>query len=122
MVNKVLATLAYEIGYTVGDTSTSFLARVKDYLNDRNDDAIFRSGATIWTLASLARLNDTDIPTLGLGEVIKSGAMADAYDAKRQFQKAAKYEQKFEYKLGSFIMTQPATLINASVGRYEAYD
>lgn len=122
MVNKVLATLAYEIGWKVGDTSTAFLDRVKDFLNDRNDDAIMRTGATIWTIASLARLSDTDIPTLGLGEVIKDGATADAYDQKRQFQKAAKYEQKYEYRLGTYVTTQPWTLINASVGRYEAYD
>ena len=122
MVNKVLATLAYEAGFLVGDTSTSFLARIKDFLTDRNDDAIFRSGATIWSIASTARLGDTDIPTLGLGEVIKDGAIADAYDAKRQFNKASKYEMKYEYKLGSFIINQPWTLINASVSRYEAYD
>lgn len=122
MVNKVLATLAYEVGFKVGDTSPTFLARVKDFLNDRNDDAIFRSGATIWSIASTARLGDTDIPTLGLGEVIKEGALADAWDAKRQYNKAAKHDLKYEYKLGSFIITQPATLINASVSRYEAYD
>ena len=122
MVNKVLATLAYEAGFLVGDTSTSFLARIKDFLNDRNDDAVFRSGATIWTLATTPRLGDADIPTLGLGEVIKDGAIADAYDAKRQFNKASKYEMKYEYKLGSFIINQPWTLINASVSRYEAYD
>jgi hypothetical protein len=122
MVNKVLATLSYEVGFMVGDTSTTFLARIKDFLNDRNDDAIFRSGATIWSIASTARLGDTDIPTLGLGEVIKVGAISDAYDAKRQPQKAAKFLQAYEYKLGSFIINQPWTLINASVGRYEAYD
>ena len=122
MVNKCIATLAYEVGYLVGDTTTSFLARIKDFLNDRNDDAVFRSGATIWAIASTARLGDSDIPTLGLGEVIKAGATADAYDNKRQFQKSAKYLQTYEYKLGSFIISGNPQLICASVSRYEAYD
>lgn len=122
MVNKVIATLAYEIAYKVGDTTSAFLARIKDYLNDRYDDCLFRSGSTIWAISSTARLTDADIPTLGLGEVIKDGATADAYDAKRQFNKASKYEQKYEYRLGSFIITQPWTLICASVDRYAAED
>lgn len=122
MVNKVIATLAYEVGFKVGDTSVSFLARIKDFLNDRNDDVLFRSCATLWAIASTARLGDTDIPTLGLGEVIKEGATADAYDAKRQFQKAAKYEQKYEYKLGSFVIAGNPNLIVASVDRYAAAD
>jgi len=122
MVNKCLATLSYEVGFLVGDTSTTFLARIKDFLNDRYDDVLFRSGSTIWSLVSTGRLTDASIPTLGLGEVIKDGATANAYDAKRQFGKSAKYEQKYEYRLGNFIISQPWTLICASVDRYAAED
>jgi hypothetical protein len=122
MVNKVLATLAYEVAFKTGDTTTAFIARIKDFLNDRNDDAILRSGATAWTTASLARLGDTDIPTLGLGEVIKEGALADAWDAKRQYGKSQKHEMKFERKLGNYIMSGDFNRINASVGRYDYHE
>ena len=122
MVNKVLATLAYESAFVVGDTSTFFIARVKDFLNDRYDDCLVRIGATAWTTASTARLGDSDIPLLGLGEVIKMGAMADAYAQKRQGQKSAGYEQKYEYKLGTYIMSGDFNRFNCSVGRYDAAD
>ena len=35
MLNKVLASLAFEVAQTVGDTSSSFLTKVKIFLNDR---------------------------------------------------------------------------------------
>jgi hypothetical protein len=122
MHNKVLATLAYEVSYRVGDTSASFIAKVKDFLNDRYDDVMLRSAATIWTNASTARLGDTDIPTLGLGEVIKEGAIADAWDAKRQFAKSTKFEAKFEFKLANFIISEPFTRFNISIGRYDYHE
>lgn len=122
MVNKCLATIAYEVSYRVGDTTTAFLARIKDFLNDRYDDALMRTQATQWTMASMARLGDSDIPQLGLGEVIKEGATADAWDSKRQYGKSQKHESKFEWKLANFIIAGDWQQINASFSRYAAHE
>jgi len=118
MQNMALASIASEIGGRIGDTSTTFLAKIKLYLNDRYDNALMRSQATAWTIASTAALADGGIPTLGLGKVIREGATADAYDAKRQFKKAAKFEKKYEYELANYIISGDSNLLNASFSRY----
>ena len=123
MQNIALASLAYEVGDKVGDPSTAFTTRVKTWLNERYDDAYMRGAfATTWSLASSAPLGDADIPLLGLGLVIKTGAIADAWDAKRQFTKAAKYETKYEFALGNFIISKPWTQVLASFSRYEYHE
>jgi hypothetical protein len=122
MQSIALASIAYEVGYKVGDTSSIFLSRVKAYLNDRYDDCLMRTQATMWSISSTASLADAAIPQLGLGRVIADGATADAYDAKRQFQKAAKYEQKYQWELANFVISQPWTQINASFSRYDFHE
>lgn len=122
MLNQALASLAFEVGDLVGDTSTAFLTRAKRYLNNRYDDVLLRSGATMWTGASTAELGDTDIPTLGLGKVIREGATADAYYAKRQFQKAQTFEQKYEFALANYIISGDYNLFNISMVRHGDYD
>ena len=116
-----LASLAYEVADRVGDTSTTFLTRVKRYLNDRYDDALMRSGISMWTMASTAALGDSDIPILGLGKVIKEGGIADAWDAKRQFAKSAVHENKYEFALANYIISQDYTQFLISMSRYGYY-
>ena len=118
MINTALASTAYEIGAKIGYTDSTFLTKVKTYLNDRYDDALMRSGATMWTMASMAALGDGDVPTLGLGKVIKAGATADAYEDKKQFSKSAKFEQKYEVALANFIISGDYNRFLASFGRY----
>lgn len=121
MQNIALASLAYEIGEDVGDTTTTFMTKVKRYLNDRYDDALMRSGATMWTGASLSALGDSAYPTLGLGKVIKQGAIADAWYSKRQYQKANVFEQKYEYALANFIISGDYNTFNISMCRHGDY-
>ena len=113
-----LASLAYEIADDIGDTGTAFQTQIKRYLNKRYSDALYRSGATMWTGASLADLADGGIPVLGLGEVIEEGAMADGLTKKRQYTKAAKFEQKYEFKLANYIIGGDSNRFLGSVGRY----
>jgi hypothetical protein len=121
MQYQALASLAYEVGQNVGDTSTTFLARINGFLNDRYDDALLRSGATSWTGASLSALGDSDIPILGLGKVIKQGATADAWYAKKQYQKATVHDQKYEFALANFVISGDYNTFNISVCRYYDY-
>ena len=121
MQYQALASLAYEVSDFVGDTSTTFLTRVKRFLNDRYDDALMRSGISMWTMASTASLGNTDIPTLGLGKVIKEGAIADAWAVKRQYTKAAVHENKYEFALANYIQSQDYTQFNISMSRYGYY-
>ena len=118
MINKALASISYEIGGLVGDTSSDFMTKVKIYLNDRYSDSLMRTQATMWTMASLGALADSGIPTLGLGEVIKAGATADAYDTKRAFTKSAKYEKKYDFMLSNFIIAGDSNRLLASFSRY----
>lgn len=122
MQAQVLATIAYECGSLVGDTSTSFLAKIKVFLNDRYDDALMRSGATTWAYGSgatySAALGDTSLPILGLGKVIKQGGISDAWAAKRQFNKAAVYDNKYEFALKNFIISGDYQQFNVSLSRY----
>ena len=113
-----LASIAWEVGGLVGDTSSDFLTKIKTYLNNRYSDALMRSCATMWTMASLAALGDSEIPLLGLGEVIREGATADAYETKRQFNKASRYEQKYEFRLANFIISGDYNRLLASFSRY----
>lgn len=113
-----LASLAYEVGDKVGDTSDTFLTRVKRFLNDRYDDALMRSGVTMWIMASTGTLGSSDIPLLGLGKVIKEGGLADAWEAKRQFSKASVYESKYEFALANFVISKDYTQFNISMSRY----
>lgn len=121
MRDLALASLAYEVGDIIGDTSAAFLTRVQRYLNNRYDDAMLRSGATTWTGASLAELSGSDIPVLGLGKVIREGATADGWYAKRQFAKAQTYEQKYEFALANYIISGDYNNFNISMSRYENY-
>ncbi len=121
MQYQALATLAYEVGEMVGDTSTTFLSRVERYLNNRYDDALVRTGATIWSLASSASLGSSEIPMLGIGRIIREGATADAYYAKRQFQKAGVFEQKYEFALSNFVIAGNYNTLNLSTARYDDY-
>jgi hypothetical protein len=121
MQYQALASLAFEVGETVGDTDTGFLTRINRYLNNRYDDALLRSGATTWTGASLASLGAGDIPTLGMGKVIREGATADAFYAKRQFAKAQVFEQKYEFALANFIQSGDYNNFNISMARYDNY-
>lgn len=118
MLNKALASISYEVGEKVGDTSASFLTRINTDLNDRYSDALMRTGATMWSMASLGALGSSDVPLLGLGEVIKAGAIADAYDAKRAFSKSAKYEKKYDFMLGNFIISGDYNRLLVSFSRY----
>ena len=72
----------------------------------------------MWTMASLSALSSSSVPTLGLGEVIKAGATADAYDDKRQFTKSAKYEKKYDFMLGNFIISGDYNQFLTSFSRY----
>lgn len=122
MQSQVLATIAYEVGSLVGDTSASFLTRIKVFLNDRYDDAFMRCNVTQWTNASSAGMGDSDIPYLGLGKVIKQGAISDAFAAKKQFNKAAVYENKYEFALGNFVISGDWQQFNVSLSRYGYLD
>jgi hypothetical protein len=121
MLNIALASLAYEVGGKVGDTSSAFMTKIKRWLNDRYEDALLRSGATMWTGASMAALGDSDVPTLGLGKVIKEGAVANAWEAKRQYENAGVHEQKYELALANYIASGDFNLFNISMARYPAY-
>jgi hypothetical protein len=116
-----LASLAFEVGERVGDTSAAFLTKIKTFLNDRYDDALLRCGATMWSGASLSALGDSDIPLLGLGKVIKEGGIADAWATKRQYNKSTVHEQKYEFALSNYVISQDYTQFNISFSRYEAY-
>lgn len=118
MQYSALASLSYEVGDKIGDTTATFLARVQRWMNDRYDDALMRSGITMWTMASTGTLGSSDMPTLGLGKVIRDGATADALMAKRQYAKAATYETKYETGLANFIISQDFTMFNISMSRY----
>ena len=118
---QALASIAFEVGDEVGDTSTAFLTRIERYLNQRYDDVLLRSGATTWTCASTGTLGSSDIPTLGLGHVIRQGGLADACYAKRQFAKANVFEQKYEFALANFIQSGDYNNFNISMARYEDY-
>lgn len=121
MRNQALASLAAEVGDKVGDTSAAFIARIKIWLNDRYEDALLRSGATMWTGASLAALADSDVPILGLGKVIKQGALAEAWEKKRQYKKAGVHEGKYEFALANYIISGDYNLFNISMSRYPTY-
>jgi len=121
MQYHALASLAFEVGDMVGDTSTAFLTKTKRYLNNRYDDVQLRSGATAWTGASSATLGDSDIPTLGMGKIIREGATADAYYTKRQFQKATTFEQKYEFALANYIISGDYNLFGTSMVRHGDY-
>lgn len=122
MLQRALASIAFEVGDIVGDTSSAFITRVQRFLNNRYSDVLMRSCATMWTMASRASLGSTDIPTLGMGEIIQAGATADAWETKRQFSKAAKYEQKYDFMLGNFIISGDNNRILASFDRYDFHD
>ena len=118
MHNTVLASLAYEVGERVGDTSTAFLTKIKTFLNDRYDDVLLRSCATMWTGASLSALGNSDVPLLGTGKIIKEGAISDAWAAKRQYQKSSVHEGKFNFYLANFIQSGDYQQFNISFSRY----
>lgn len=118
MQYQALASLASEVGDLVGDTSSAFMTKVKNFLNDRYDDALMRSGSTTWTMVSMASLADSGVPLLGLGKVVKEGAIADAWMAKRQYSKAAVHENKYEFALANFIISGDYTQFNVSMSRY----
>ena len=118
MQYSALASLSYEVGDKIGDTSAAFLARVQRWMNDRYDDALMRTGITMWTMASTAALGSADMPTLGLGKVIRDGATADALLAKRQYAKSDTYETKYETGIANFIISQDFTMFNISMSRY----
>ena len=85
MQNTALASIAFEIGDKIGDTTTNFTTRIKTFLNDRYDEVLFKIGATLWCIASTATLGDADIPLLGTGMIIRHGATSDAYEKKTIF-------------------------------------
>jgi hypothetical protein len=118
---QALATIAYEVGDFVGDTSTEFMVKVKRYLNNRYEDALLRCGATMWTGASLGTLGDSDIPLLGLGKVIREGATSDALFQKRQYSKATVHDQKYEFALANYIISGDSNQFNISFCRYPTY-
>ncbi len=118
MLNKALASIAFEIGNKIGDTSSTYLAKVSVYLNERYSDSLMRSGATIWTMASMAELGASGVPVVGLGEVIKAGATADAYEDKRNFLKSAKFEDKYTFALENYIIAGDQNRFLPSFGRY----
>ena len=121
MQYQALASLAFEVGENVGDASAAFLVRVERYLNNRYDDALLRSGATMWSGASSASLASAGIPNLGLGKVIREGATADAWYAKRQFAKAEVFERKYEFGLMNFIISGDYQQFNISMARHGDY-
>lgn len=121
MQYQALASLAYEVGDFVGDSSATFLTKCKRYLNNRYDDVMLRSGATVWSGASTAALGDSEMPTLGMGKVIREGATADAFYFKRQFQKGNVFEQKYEFALANYIISGDQNTLNLSFARYESY-
>ncbi len=118
MQNKALASIAFEIGDKLGDTGSNFLTQVKNFLNERYDDALLKIGATTWSIASTATLGDSDVPLLGLGAIIKHGATSDGYEKKRQFAKAAKSEQKYARSLGDYIISGDPNQFLPSFSRY----
>jgi hypothetical protein len=122
MLNRALASIAFEVGDLVGDTNTTFLTRVKRFLNNRYSEVLMRSCATQWTMASLASLGDSSIPTLGMGEVIQEGATADAWRAKRNYSKGVFHDNMFEKKLGDFIISGDYNRFNVSLSRYLGHD
>lgn len=122
MISKALASLAYETGQRIGDTSSIFLTKIKTYLNDRYSDFQMRVGSTMWCLASTGALGDSDVPMLGAGEVIKLGALADGWEDKRHMNKGAKYNMDYERKLADFIISGQFTQFNISVYRYTAHE
>ena len=74
----------------------------------------------MWSYASLGELNVSSTIS-DIGDIIELGAIADAWDSKRQFNKASKYEQKYEFALANRIISGEYNMFNTSFSRYDYY-
>ena len=115
---KTFSTIVSNVTGMVGDTSATFRARVENWVNMRHRDVMMRCNATMWTHASYGDMGGASIPLLNSGDILEYGAIADAWDAKRQFAKGTKYEQKFEFALAKKVMSGDQNQFLASTSRY----
>lgn len=117
---KPYTTIQYNVADMVGDTSATFLTRIDGFLSNRYRDATMRLGATMWSYASLGELNVSSTIN-DIGDIIEIGAIADAWDAKRQFNKSSKYEKKYEYAIANRVISGDCNRFNTSFSRYDYY-
>jgi hypothetical protein len=118
---KTVSDMQTNVGNLVGDTSATFLVKIRTFLNNRYRDAIMRFGATMWSYASLGEVSGAAYFPIDIADVLELGACADAWDVKRQFSKAAKYEQKYEWALANRIIAGDYNMFLTSFYRYAAH-